>query len=286
MKSLSECFEECRLLNKHYGTPFHHTLQIYPRELQPHLQGLWAFDRVLKEMLFRPNPGVKKQQQGLAMRNWSQALSESVDSGYSANVYHRAILHTAKIWDISGRTFEKLAEAGLIDHNELQETRSSWQKHLESIAKRQTDMIAPVLSLQSLPAKTRLRRLLKIGETLERLRLLGDERSSRIAALFPVTDLKKFGYGRKDLKNHVVNDAWKNLIESYLREMESELGSVKQKPHFSPLSQVPLEVLTQTYENLIADIRRKDYDLFARQPSLGLGLRLRHYLPALGGLLR
>ena len=60
MKSLSDAYEECKVLNNHYGTRFYHALNLFPKELQPHIHGLCAFDRILIEMIRNPKENSSK----------------------------------------------------------------------------------------------------------------------------------------------------------------------------------------------------------------------------------
>ena len=91
----------------------------------------------------------------------------------------------------------------------------------------------------------------------------------------------------ENIKEGKITDGWKKLIESYLKKIEADLKSGTNNMNVYPDSCKPaIASIAQAYASVLKDIRDKEYDVFTKQPKLGLSLRLKHYIPAIGSLIR
>lgn len=287
MNSLTSAYEECRILNRHYGTRFHHAINLFPRELQPHIHGLCAFDRILLEMIRNPKDGVNQKEQLAAMKAWQKAFEKGMNETHSKNSYLHASLHTTKIFDIDPKLFSKLAKARIASHKiNGYQTYSQLQKHLDATSGRIAEILVSILQIKNTKAQKQLARLARAGELVE---LLCDfsKALDRGKMYLPKNDLKKFGYTMQSLERKKVTKAFKQLIESYLKKAEADItAGLKTIHHYPEQMQVAFITIGESYQYLINDIREKEYDLFSRQPKLGWKLKLKHSLPLLGALVR
>jgi len=287
MSSLSEAYEECRILNKHYGTLFFHAVNFFPKDVQPHIHSVLAFDRIVKEIIHRPKNGVKKHEQMHALQNWEEAFQSGLDLSYAANPYLRATIHSCKMRNLPPKPFLRVIALRL-KHPLVRSYTSdtTFRRSLDSLANNLSEILALLLGYSKQQTKI-LQRLLANGELLELVCNTAQTQPLAPICHFPKTTLKKFGYTVTEWKNHVVNNRWRELLEYYLITMENEVARLQEQvASFPDSSRAALQITAETYLSLIDDIRQKDYDLFTRQPSLPLSLKIKQYLPALGSLVR
>jgi len=287
MNSLTSAFEECRVLNKHYGTRFYHAIHLFPRPLQPHIHGLCAFDRILLEMIRNPIEGVTEKEQIKAMKAWQKAFEKGMHGSGEKNAYLHAALHTTKIFSIDPKYFSHLAKSRIDLHKKKQfQTYTQLNKSLETTSTKIAEILCSILQIHNQKAKKQVVRLAKAGELIE---LLCDfsKAQERGKMYLPTKDLKKFGYTKQSLERKKVTKAWKKLIESYLQKAEADIkAGLKNTSHFPEHSQVAFITIAQTYQHLIDNIREKEYDLFTYQPKLHWKLKLKQSLPLITALAR
>ena len=91
----------------------------------------------------------------------------------------------------------------------------------------------------------------------------------------PSEDLERFGYSREDLTNHTRNEAFMQLMqfevaraESYYRRAEKLFDYLK------PSGKPVLHAMLRIYGGLLAEIERRDYDVFSRHVSLSTWRKL------------
>lgn len=287
MPTITDAYEECRRLNKYYGTPFFHAMNSFPKPLQPHIHSLYAFDRIVHEMLHNPNDGVSRSAQLQAVQNWQKAFEEGINSSEASNIYLKAVIHTTKIFDIPVKHFVKFSQAKIADHKRsYYSSYAQLQKHIDQTLGRTTEMSGIILGVKNMRAKKALVHLARASFLTNMLSKLGKDYERKNRCLLPKKDMKKFGYTMADLKDHIINDEWRYLMEYYMKKIQSNLDYMEKNIHsFPSTSQLAMENTVQIYNSLIESIRRKDYDVFSYQPRLSPALKLRHMLPALSSLL-
>lgn len=288
MKSLTEAYEECRRLNKYYGTPFFHAINSFPRHVLPYLHSVYAFDRVVHEILYNPKDGVSRHKQARAVQRWQQAFEEGLDRCDASNQYLRAAIHTVKVFDIPPRHFAGYTQAKLRDfQTDTFDTFAQLVKSIDGTYGRLALINGQILGIKRQKAQKVMTNLARAAQLVFYISKLGKDFERKNRCILPAKDLKKFGYSLSDFKKHKINKKWKQLIEHYLKKIQNELDYARKNiKHLPAGSQPAMENTVQIYESLIESIRKKDYDVFSYQPRLSSSLKLRHMLPSLGSLLR
>lgn len=288
MYSLSDAYEECRVLNKHYGTRFFHAINLFPKELQPHIHGLCAFDRILLEMIRNPKEGVSKKDQIDAMKAWQRAFEVGMKTSLSPNTYLRASVHTTKIFDINEKLYSKIVKARIADHKRASyDNYAQLKRHLDTTSGHISEILCGILEISSPKAKSQIARIARAGELLEIIIDTNYAIQKRNKCYLPKKDLRRYNYPLKDLRAGKVTKNWQELIESYLKKIEADLKAGAGSMNVYPESCQPAILsIVEAYTSLLKDIRAKEYNVFTKQPKLGLSLRLKHYIPAIGSLIR
>ena len=218
MASLSSAYEECRVLNRHYGTRFFHAISLFPKALQPHIHGLCAFDRILLEMIRNPKEGVKKKDQLDAMKAWQRAFEAGMNNSLISNTYIMAAIHTTKIFDIDPKLFTKIVKARMDDHKKTSyASYLQLKNHLDATAGRVSDILCSILQIKDHRGKKQALRLARAGELIE---LVSDAGMAikRGKCYFPAIDLKRFRCSTDTIKKNKVTKSWQRLAEHYLKK--------------------------------------------------------------------
>jgi len=288
MKTLTDAYEECRRVNKYYGTPFFHAINSFPKQQQLYMHSVFAYDRIVQEMLQNPKEGITRQRQVKAVKNWNRALEEGLRTSSSANPYLQAIIHTIKVFDIPKSYFKKYTIAVLDDHStNCYDSYTKLQKIIDNTAGKVAEMNGIILGVKSFKGKKLMLNLARVYHLTKMLGKLGKDYDKKNKCHLSKKDMKKFNYTFTDLKDHIVNDNWRYLMEHYLKRIQDNLDSVEKNIiSMPPSTQLAFENTVQIYNSIIESIRKKDYDVFSYQPRLSSSLKLRHMLPSFGNLLR
>ncbi len=284
--SLTQSFEECRQLNRHYGTKLHHTLHLLPKEIQPHLHGIFAYDRILLEMLHNPKHGVTKKEQAAAMRSWKTIFEEAMKTDHCSNAYMHAVVHTCKIFHLPPKRVTKIAQLRIAQQKKPHfDNALQLRRHVHAVAQAYTDLLAPLLNVKHAHGRRAIKTLMKNGELLLLLTYAGQD-YRRTVCVLPRSEMKKIGYSKHDFEVQIITEGFQQLVERYLALIEEEAqAAAKQIKHLPSSLHHAFASLIETQHHLVQSIRQREYNLFS-QPKLSLSLKLKHYIPVLGSLVR
>jgi 15-cis-phytoene synthase len=286
MNTLTAAFEECRVLNNHYGTRFHAALNKLPNHLQPHVHGLCAFDRILIEMIRNPKPGVTTKDQVNAMLAWQQAFEAGMADELPTNIYLQAAVHSAKVLDLNENLYTNLVASRVKEHTTKKyATFASLSKQIKATTKPISVLLSNLLSLEDAKSQKAIQQLAEAGELIELLHDLPKSLKRGVNYL-SVADMKKYRCSEKTLREEKVTNGCKKLLESYLNKACKDITSAN-KILCHPLSKHTefFSTIADSYLNLIQQIRENDYELFSLQPKVSWKLKLRQSFPAFSKLL-
>ena len=82
--SLSECYELCRRVQRDHSRTYYFSTSLFPKEVRPHVQALYAFMRYADEIV--DNPGITTLEEQLA---GLEAFEEATLAAISGSTYPR-----------------------------------------------------------------------------------------------------------------------------------------------------------------------------------------------------
>jgi phytoene synthase len=103
-----------------------------------------------------------------------------------------------------------------------------------------------------------------------------DEDARRGRVYLPLEDLKRFDYRAEDLRNRVRDDRFRELVRfEVARAEEFYRGAAALQNYLHPQGRRIYGAMVDTYHQLLAEIRRRDGDLFDERVRIGKWRKLR-----------
>lgn len=265
MNSLTAAFEECRVLNAHYGTRFYSAIEQLPNHLQPHIHGLCAFDRILIEMIQNPKTGVTNQQQIDAMKKWQTTFELGMSDEIISNPFLLASIHTAKIHDIDPNLYSELVKARIKQCKQgSSQLTSQRDKQMKLLAKVIASLLAANLKITKKKDLLSITRIALAGEIIQALCAIPED-VKRGRLFFTQAELKKGRIALKTLQSKKVTSNTKKLIEQYLKQCEQLLQ--QSQSLCSGSHQQFFSTIIEQYNELINTIREENYNVFGLQKT-------------------
>jgi len=113
------------------------------------------------------------------------------------------------------------------------------------------------------------------------LRDLGED-AERGRVYLPLEDLRRFGYTEGDLRDHVVNDAFRGLMRFEAERARAYYDRARGLlPLVRPQSRASLWMMMEVYSRLLRRIVERRYDVYRERVRLGAGEKLGIFLRAL-----
>ena len=279
--SLQDSYEECRQLNRYYGTPFYNALTLFPKQVQPHINAVLAFSRIISQVIDHPKEGVSEEQQVQTIKNFIEELEEGLKESHSTHSFLQSIVHTIRFCDIPEVYFHYYAEAMLADMKKKRYASfDTLKKHIDNTSGIIAKMIAHILHSSDPAAIIQIKRLARAGQIINLVCNVSKDYDLKDRIYIGHSDFQKFGYKEIHLKKKKINDKWRKLIEHYLQQAEKDVYLLqKGLSKFPNHSHRALHATSQIYLGLIEKIRRMDYDTFARRPDVAWTHRIRCALP-------
>ena len=280
--TLTEIYDECRALNNHYGNRFYHAIHLFPKNIQPHIHGLCAFDRVLLEMIHHPNEGADQEAVKEAMLAWQSAFEDGMNDTPSGNHYIQALVHSSKAFALSPDLINQLISARLKEcTTNVFKTKRAFNTHLNKTAGTIAELFSGILELRDEKQKKQIKELAIAGELLE-LTLNFKQALDRGRCYFPQSDLKKFKYTQQSLQQKKCTKACKQLLKSYVDLAQTKIDTFNtQLEHFPARHQQGLGEVAQAYTSIAEHIRACDYDVLTQQLKFNFKFLLKQKSPLL-----
>lgn len=275
--SLRAAYELCRRLNASHGKTYYLATLLLPPAKRPHVHALYGFARYADELvddLDSPDPA--------ALVAWSDRFLHDLSRGESADPVARAVIHTARTWDIPADTF-----CAFLDSMQMDITVTGYPRYAD--LERYMYGSAAVIGLQMVPILEPLDARAAdyartLGEAFQLSNFVRDvgEDLRRGRVYLPQEDLDRFGVTRADLAPgptppHVV-DLLRFEIARTRRLYDAARPGIDL---LHPSSRDCIRTAFTLYAGILDAVEQADYQVLDRRVSVPLPRRLRVALPAL-----
>ncbi|HEX6936196.1 MAG TPA: phytoene/squalene synthase family protein [Actinomycetes bacterium] len=275
--SLRAAYELCRRLNASHGKTYYLATLLLPPAKRPHVHALYGFARYADELvddLDSPDPA--------ALVVWSDRFLHDLSRGASADPVARAVIHTARTWDIPADTFRAFLDSMQMDITVTgYPTYADLERYMYGSAAVIGLQMVPILEPLDARAADYARTLGEAFQLSNFVRDVGEDlRRGRV--YLPQEDLDRFGVTRADLAPgptppHVV-DLLRFEIARTRRLYDAARPGIDL---LHPSSRDCIRTAFTLYAGILDAVEQADYQVLDRRVSVPLPRRLRVALPAL-----
>ena len=194
MTSLEASFERCRQLNKRSGTTYYWSTELLPRVKRPYVHALYGFCRYADDIVDDPGP-VPVERRTAALREFGDRFLADLADGRSDDLVCRAVVHTAKAFDLAPEPFQRFLRSMEMDLSvDRYETFDDLLAYMDGSAAVIGELMIPILEPVSPEAINRARDL---GIAFQLTNFLRDvaEDLERGRVYLPQEDVRKLDAG-------------------------------------------------------------------------------------------
>jgi phytoene synthase len=266
--TLEQSYEECRRLNRAYGTTYYWATYALPRVKRHHVHALYGFCRFADEIVDDPGFGTVAQREA-ALTGFSDRFFADLAEGRSDDLVLKAVIHTIKAFDLDVDLFVRFLRSMAMDLTvETYETWADLEVYVDGSAAVIGEMMMPILEPPDLDRARAGARALGIAFQLTNfLRDVGED-LDRGRVYLPQEDLRRFG---ADPHRRRVDEEWVHLMRFEIERChqlyaDADLG-IADLPASSARG---IWAARRLYGGILGRIEDNGYDVFttrARVPA-------------------
>lgn len=289
--ALAASYKECKRLNSLHGKTYYLATLLLPAHKRPYVHALYGFARYADEIVDDLASTLSPQEKAEALRSWSQAVLADLKSGASSDHIGRALVDTARTFNIPHQHFVDFLHSMEMDLTvtEYQTYEDLHEYVYGSAAVIGLEMV-PILgysderafdAAQKLGIAFQLANFIRdVGEDLDRGRIY-----------LPLQELAAFGVDRTALERRVLTpqiiSALKFQIERVRTlQAEAEVGI----QYLDKVSRPCIRAASELYCGIVDEVEAIGYDVFNRRAKTSTARRARvagkAYLQAIAARIR
>jgi len=159
MTSLEASFERCRQLNKTSGTTYYWATELLPKVKRHYVHALYGFCRYADDIVDERGPA-PLEERAAALRDFGDRFLVDLAAGRSDDLVCRAVVHTAKAFDLAAEPFERFLRSMEMDLSvDRYETFDDLLVYMDGSAAVIGELMVPILEPVSPEAVARARDL-------------------------------------------------------------------------------------------------------------------------------
>ncbi len=263
--SLAESYELCRLIQKAHSRTYYFSTRFFPPGVRPRVHALYAFMRYADEIV--DNPGATNLQEQLdGLEAFERETMAAVAGEPVANPVLRAYADTVRACGIRPEHIAAFMESMKMDTRVFRyETFGDLEVYTYGSAAVVGLMMCRVVGATDAMADPHAEALGTAMQLSNFLRDVAEDwRRGRI--YLPLEDLKRFGYGEKDLASGAVDERFIALMRFQIDRARRLYAFADEGMKYIPEGRRwPVMVARELYAGILDNIEAHDYDVYAER---------------------
>lgn len=290
-QALQESYQECKRLNSLHGKTYYLATLLLPKSKRPYVHALYGFARYADEIVDDLASTLSPQEKADALRSWSTGVLEDLKKGTSTDYIGRALVDTARKFDIPHQHF-----VDFLHSMEMDLTVTEYQSYdalLEYVYGS-----AAVIGLEMVPIlgysdQRAFEAAKKLGIAFQLANFIRDvsEDLDRGRVYLPLDELARFGVDRAMLERRVLTPEIVEALKFQIARVrslqdEADIGIA----YLDKTSRPCIRAASELYCGIVDEVEAIGYDIFNRRAKTSTGRRARvagaAYLQAIAARIR
>lgn len=290
-QALQESYRECKRLNSLHGKTYYLATLLLPKSKRPYVHALYGFARYADEIVDDLASTLSPQEKADALRSWSNGVLEDLKKGTSTDHIGRALVDTARKFDIPHQHF-----VDFLHSMEMDLTITEYQNYdalLEYVYGS-----AAVIGLEMVPIlgysdERAFEAAKKLGIAFQLANFIRDvsEDLDRGRVYLPLDELAHFGVDRAMLERRV-------LTPEIVEALKFQIARVRELQHEADAgiefldkeSRPCIRAASELYCGIVDEVEAIGYDIFNKRAKTSTVRRARvaglAYLQAIAARIR
>jgi phytoene synthase len=275
-QALQESYQECKRLNSLHGKTYYLATLLLPKKKRPYVHALYGFARYADEIVDDLASTLSPQEKADALRSWSTGVLEDLKKGISADHIGRALVDTARKFDIPHQHFVDFLHSMEMDLTitEYQNYEALLEYVYGSAAVIGLEMV-PVLGYSDQRAFEAAK---KLGIAFQLANFIRDvsEDLDRGRVYLPLDELARFGVDRAMLERRV-------LTPEIVEALKFQIARVRQLQREADIgiefldktSRPCIRAASELYCGIVDEVEAIGYDIFNKRAKTSTARRAR-----------
>jgi phytoene synthase len=290
-QALQESYQECKRLNSLHGKTYYLATLLLPKNKRPYVHALYGFARYADEIVDDLASTLSPQEKADALRSWSTGVLEDLKKGTSTDHIGRALVDTARKFDIPHQHFVDFLHSMEMDLTvtEYQDYDALLEYVYGSAAVIGLEMV-PVLGYSDQRAFEAAK---KLGIAFQLANFIRDvsEDLDRGRVYLPLDELARFGVNRAMLESRVLTPEIVEALKFQIARVrslqdEADVGIA----YLDKTSRPCIRAASELYCGIVDEVEAIGYDVFNKRAKTSTGRRARvagaAYLQAIAARIR
>ena len=290
-QALQESYQECKRLNSLHGKTYYLATLLLPKSKRPYVHALYGFARYADEIVDDLASTLSPQEKADALRSWSSGVLEDLKKGTSTDHIGRALVDTARKFDIPHQHFVDFLHSMEMDLTvtEYQDYDALLEYVYGSAAVIGLEMV-PVLGYSDQRAFEAAK---KLGIAFQLANFIRDvsEDLDRGRVYLPLDELARFGVNRAMLERRVLTPEIVEALKFQIARVrslqdEADVGIA----YLDKTSRPCIRAASELYCGIVDEVEAIGYDVFNKRAKTSTGRRARvagaAYLQAIAARIR
>ncbi len=269
--TLAESYARCRQLNRVHGTTYFWATEVLPRVTRHHVHALYGFCRYADELVdaFDDRSPTERAE---ALDAFGTRFFHDLARGRSDHPVLRAVVHTARAFDLPADAFERFLRSMTMDL-----TVTSYERYddlavyMDGSAAVIGELLLPMLEPTAPEAVEHARELGIAFQLTNFLRDVGED-LDRGRVYLPQEDLRRFG---ADPAAREVTPAWRDLMRFEIDRTRRSYALADQGIALLPSATAPAIAAARVlYGEILEQIEANDYDVWRSRARVPLRRKL------------
>ena len=290
-QALQESYQECKRLNSLHGKTYYLATLLLPKSKRPYVHALYGFARYADEIVDDLASTLSPQEKADALRNWSTGVLEDLKKGTSTDHIGRALVDTARKFDIPHQHFVDFLHSMEMDLTvtEYQSYEALLEYVYGSAAVIGLEMV-PILGYSDQRAFEAAK---KLGIAFQLANFIRDvsEDLDRGRVYLPLDELARFGVDRVMLERRVLTPQIVEALKFQIARVrslqdEADIGIA----YLDKTSRPCIRAASELYCGIVDEVEAIGYDVFKKRAKTSTARRARvagaAYLQAIAARIR
>jgi phytoene synthase len=275
-QALQESYQECKRLNSLHGKTYYLATLLLPKSKRPYVHALYGFARYADEIVDDLASTLSPQEKADALRSWSTGVLEDLKKGTSTDHIGRALVDTARKFDIPHQHF-----VDFLHSMEMDLTVTEYQSY-DALLKYVYGSAA-VIGLEMVPVlgysdQRAFEAAKKLGIAFQLANFIRDvsEDLDRGRVYLPLDELARFGVDRAMLERRVLTPEIVEALKFQIARVrslqeEADVGIA----YLDKTSRPCIRAASELYCGIVDEVEAIGYDVFNKRAKTSTARRAR-----------
>jgi phytoene synthase len=275
-QALQESYQECKRLNSLHGKTYYLATLLLPKNKRPYVHALYGFARYADEIVDDLASTLSPQEKADALRSWSTGVLEDLEKGTSTDHIGRALVDTARKFDIPHQHFVDFLHSMEMDLTitEYQNYEALLEYVYGSAAVIGLEMV-PVLGYSDQRAFEAAK---KLGIAFQLANFIRDvsEDLDRGRVYLPLDELARFGVDRAMLERRVLTPEIVEALKFQIARVRSLQKEADEGiAYLDKTSRPCIRAASELYCGIVDEVEAIGYDVFNTRAKTSTARRAR-----------